>query len=536
MADNTQQKRGTDNIGLFSQFGFTNKNEEQLLQEKETARVTAALANLPQQYSYAGEESLTKAGAFLGAKLLNRFSKPELSAEEKMQLAMKDFAAIGVKNKMEENPEWRAEATQNPQLIAIETMRQMSQFAFDSGDVTTAAELSAEAGRRYMEYRQQSLELTKLDEDVKGSRANRRRAQETHEKQMEDATQIIAPGPNGKYDIANIEDNIITGRYDKELGSFVDSEGNKVDNFITLEQAISLRELAQEEMEDAGVESPEDLPWDARVRLFDSAIPASERTGMRMQFDSLDTQSAIMNAIADRFIEMDRTGKQPGEFLDGAGQITQLVTNMKTAAINVGGTWRVQIAKGTDEEIAAGKGEALYNGPDDKNLVEEYANMIELPEGMDATGDAAAEYQSAIIQLAYAVARSNEPGARQLSDADFKNAIKEIGAAAASPERLRRVILANFARKTKQVRSSIDRSGEIAASVGLTPEEGMTRILGSKARKDRLERFEAVETRFDKLKGDLEVMELSRELDQQEVLAKPTFTGTGTPEDPIIIN
>lgn len=528
MADN--------NIRLFSQFGINNKSEEMILEEKEQARVTAALANLPQQYRYAGDEELTKAGAFLGAKLLNKFKKPELSSEEKMQLAMKDFAAIGVKTKMEEDEKFRAEATENPQLIAIETMRQMSQFAFDAGDVGTAAELSAEAGRRYMEYRKQQLEMNKLQEEITDKQDTRRRAGETHRQKMEKATQILAPGPDGRYNLEDIEGNIITGRYDTDLGSFVDNEGNHISSFITLEQAIDLRELATKEMEDAGVNSPMDLPWDARVRLFDSAVPASERTGMRMQFDALDTQTAIMNAVADMFIEMDESGKQPGEFLDGAGQITQFVTNVKTAAVNVGGTWRVQIAKGTEEEIRAGKGEALFNGPDDKNLVEQYADMIELPEGMDKTGDAAAEYQSAIIQLAYAVARSNEPGARQLSDADFKHALNEIGAAAASPERLRRVILKNFARKTQLVRESINQKGEIAESVGLTAEEGMTRILGKQTRKDKLERFEEVEARFGKLKGDLEIMELSRELDQQEVLATPSYRGTGTPEDPIIID
>jgi hypothetical protein len=530
----------TDQIKLFSQFGIEDRSQEQILAEKEQARVAGALANVNPNESFAGENDLEQAGAFLGAMLVNKFKKPELSPEQKRDLAMKEFAQIGVQKKMEEDEQFRADVEANPQLAAIETMRQMSKFAYDSGDVTLAAEISAEAGRRFMDFRQQQAELAKLKEETAGAKEKRVREGQTHRQKLAETTTIVAPNSEGRYSLEDLEGQMITGRYDTEKGFFVDDEGTEIRNFITLEEAISLRELAQEEMTDGGVQDPSGLDWDAKVRLFNSAISGSERTGLRMQFDALDTQSAVMNSIADMFVEMDESGKQPGEFLDGAGRITEFVTDLSDAAKNVGATWNVQIAKGSPEEIAAGKGEAMFNGPKDKGLVEEYGSLVELPEGMSETGDAAAEYRSSIIQLAYAVARSNEPGARQLSDTDFRNAMKEIGTAAASPERLRRVILANFSRKSKQVEQGVQRVAEIGATVGLSEEQAKALVYGTKGREEKLERWNLTMTRFGDLQEELKVMEQSRDLSAQQVreqegVVAPTITGSGTPDDPIII-
>jgi hypothetical protein len=388
-----------------------------------------------------------------------------------------------------------------------------------------------------VELREQTQAFAALEEKRAQDKDEAQRKEEAHKKDMGEVTSIVAPGPNGRYDLDNIADQIITGRY--ENGEFVDDTGQRITNFMSVEQAVSLKELEQAELGKAGVQNYEDLPIDARTRLFNAALPSGERTGRRMQMDALDTQSDVMNSIADMFVEMDEAGRHPGEFLATAGQVTEFVTNVASQATNLGATWNVQIAKGTLDDIYQGTGETMYNGPGDPALVEEYGSLVRLPEGMNAAGDAAAEYRSSIIQLAYAVARSNEPGARQLSDADFRHAMKEIGAAAGDPNRLRRVILANFARKTRAVSNSYKQTGEIGQAFALTDEQAKEQVYGKGSNVEKLERWAATTARFEKLEEDLEVMEKSREFSQQQVedhLDKvPQYKGTGTSDDPIDI-
>ncbi|NIV33542.1 MAG: hypothetical protein GWN58_30070, partial [Anaerolineae bacterium] len=269
------------NIQLFSQLGIETRGQEQILAEKEQARVAAAMGGVDEREWFPGENDLEKAGAFLGAFLVNKFKKPELSPEEKRDLAAKEFAQTGVKTRMEDDEEFRKSVEANPQLASIETLRQMSKFYYDSGDITLAAEVSAEAGRQYMAFRQQQAELAKMEEETTASREKRKREGEKHKRDIENATSIILPGKDGGFNLQDLENQVVTGRWDPDKEAFVTSEGMEAQNFMTLEEAISLRELAQDEMEDAGVSDPSGLEWDARVRLFNSAISSSERTGLR---------------------------------------------------------------------------------------------------------------------------------------------------------------------------------------------------------------------------------------------------------------
>jgi hypothetical protein len=492
-----------DQIRLFSQFGIQQGTEEQMLQQAEKARVQEALALAGQSRPMQpGDEDLSRAGALLGAALKNKFDKPELTPEQKRDLAMKEYATTEIKKKLKDDPEWAAQVEENPQLAGIETMRQMS---------------------KYMAFREQQAEIAKYHEEMEDKKATRKRNEETHARDIQDTTQIILPGTNG-FSLEKLEEQVVTGRWDPEKEAFVTSEGNEAKNFMTLDEAISLRELGLKAMEEQGVSDVSGLAFDEKMRLFNSAIPASERTGMRMQFDAMDTQSAIMNRTADMFEEFIADGKDPAAFLDGAGKVTTFVTDVAKTVKSLGQTWLVPI-KDQDGNILK-PGDLAADVP------------IEIPEHIkraDETGDAAAEYQSAIVQLAYAVARSNEPGARQLSDTDFRNALRELGAAASDPERLRRVIFQNFKRKADQVNRNVQRVGEIGQTVGLSPNDAKDVVYGKSTRQGSLMRFEETLDRYDALTEDLGALRQATDLSDAgvgPVVEEPEQGGTTeTPAD-----
>jgi hypothetical protein len=56
------------------------------------------------------------------------------------------------------------------------------------------------------------------------------------------------------------------------------------------------------------------------------------------------------------------------------------------------------------------------------------------------SGISFAEWSANVVRLAYSRARAREPGARQLSDTDVKNAMREIGANTTDPEAFRRIM------------------------------------------------------------------------------------------------
>ncbi|MHC4372110.1 MAG: hypothetical protein ACYSW8_31275 [Planctomycetota bacterium] len=522
-----------DQIRLFSQFGIQQGTEEQMLQQAEKARVQEALALAGQSRPMQpGDEDLSRAGALLGAALKNKFDKPELTPQQKQSLAMKEFATTEIKKKLKDDPEWAAQVEENPQLAGIETMRQMSKWAFDAGDITLSAELSMKAGEQYMAFREQQAEIAKYHEEVADKKATRKRNEETHARDIQDATQIILPGTNG-FSLENLEEQVVTGRWDPEKEAFVTSEGNEAKNFMTLEEAISLKELGLKAMEDAGVSDVSGLDFGERVRLFNSAIPASERTGIRLAFDAMDTQSAIMNRVADIFVDFMDKGIDPSTMLDGAGRLTAFSTDLADTIKSVGKTFNVAIARGSTDDLMAGNGEIVATGINSKAFKESYADeisQIQIPADIADIGDKAAEYQSAIIQLAYAVARSNEPGARQLSDTDFRNALKELGAAAADPERLRQVIFNNFKRKADSTARVVDRVGEIATTVGLEDEWGKSNVLGTTVRKDSVLRFDDTLSRFSALEEPLTELRTNSAIN--EVTISPEARGDDVPLPP----
>ena len=67
-----------------------------------------------------------------------------------------------------------------------------------------------------------------------------------------------------------------------------------------------------------------------------------------------------------------------------------------------------------------------------------------VPESLRNSGTQRAEYYATLTQLVYARARTNEPGARQLSDADFKNAMMGLAGTASDPETFRQVMMGNI--------------------------------------------------------------------------------------------
>ena len=468
MAEQTTQN-------LFANLGIDPRSQEEILAAKSQQQILDAIADREGQERFAGQHALEKSGKTAGTLIARAFGgKPKLSPTEQANVDMQDAAKKAIAEKMANNPEFAAEVKENPELLGIESIHQMANAAFAQGNTQIGSQLALEAGKQKIQYQTQKLELEKLGDEVEKGKQDIQIAGNAEKRKLGETTSVVAPNEDGVFDLENLEEQIIPATFDVATSSFVTAEGDQIDKFITLEEAIALRELALEAMEDKGAMTIAELPEEDRVRLFFAAVGQSERAGLRANIGALRTQDQIMNRVADMFQEFTAKGHDPSAFLDTAGKITAFSTGIASTMKALGGTFNAAIAEADGTVVA--------NGINDKRFKESYSEeiaAIQMPEALQGPGDFAAEYQSSIIQLAYAVARSNEPGARQLSDTDFRNALKEIGAAAADPERLRRVILANFARKAEGLQKNLQTIDEIGVSLHLKERQGLSLIAGT---------------------------------------------------------
>ena len=159
--------------------------------------------------------------------------------------------------------------------------------------------------------------------------------------------------------------------------------------------------------------------------------------------------------------------------------------------------------------------------------------VIEVPQSIANDERAIQRYKAAVVQMAYAKARANEPGARQLSDADFKNAIQQIGANAADPEALRQVLFGDITRGVEDFQLWRAQIGENNATKIIQP-SAMRMFDGAYS-----EFTEAFGQHF----GGPEQAGPGLDLVPEEERAsgslgdanRKEITGTGTADDPIIL-
>ena len=198
--------------------------------------------------------------------------------------------------------------------------------------------------------------------------------------------------------------------------------------------------------------------------LLNSTIGTKEQGETRATAKSLAQTTRINNNILRMLGESAQRGEEIN-FLGGTGKglnwVNNFVNNVKSAwreggssvgayrtAINIGGV------KDKEGGYEGGKSTTLKGLAEDKDSETAQA-LGEAMSALGYSGNMANKYQSQVMELAYATARANEPGARQLSDADIANALKIIGTNASNPEAMRQIFRDNVSRAVKRHEDNI---------------------------------------------------------------------------------
>jgi hypothetical protein len=178
----------------------------------------------------------------------------------------------------------------------------------------------------------------------------------------------------------------------------------------------------------------------------DLGISDREQKEIRDQVGAVGAMARGAVAMREALAESAQLGAGVN-IMDGTGKITGAANKVleiaSGVARSIGATLDVQDADGQSQGILSqAPTAAKYVSRNFKELDESLFDLV--PSHLRKSEVARAKYYSALTRITYAQARSNEPGARQLSDEDFRRSLVQMAGNASDPEAFRQVMQGNM--------------------------------------------------------------------------------------------
>lgn len=207
--------------------------------------------------------------------------------------------------------------------------------------------------------------------------------------------------------------------------------------------------------------------------LDEYGIAKSEAGAIRASQMASYGQMQSMAEIDDLFTEALNAGR-PVNFTSDYGKLAQLGERWT----NFAGSLAESVSPtngvvGKIDLVDKGKTFNLDSASDRLQYTQQYLSEIKklMPANMAADAQYADRYASLIVDLAYATARAAEPGAKALTNEDFKRAMQVIGGNMSNPETLRKIMFTK-AMKTTQL---------LDQNLAQFPEEVRKKLIGDEA-------------------------------------------------------
>ena len=431
---------------FLERFGIDPRSQQAILAAAEQQRIRDAVAyNDKNREQFAGQHLLEDSGAAIAALLANKFNKPELTEEQKRGQEAKQQAEQAVALMEAGGAFDNGSGDVDPLKKANEYQRVLAGNLIKVGD-PRGIDMARELDERMKQEEVYKEERTAAGLDIDGKRidntrntigiARDRLALEKSQFDHERGKFLIKRGELAPVYMAGSDNpNASIMAYIGDDGSATTMDKNKNIYSIPLGEYTTVR--------------PDD-PSANGGSGTDRYVPTpTEQANIRASQRSIMTQMRLAGVMVDALVKStDETGTI--DIMDGAGKFQTFAVNLANntnAVLRQGEKW-IGLTDGDPNDPNSkilGRVDGTISGA--MNYVKsnaEYMNtFIPIPDNIREGSVQAQRYQAAVVQMAYAKARANEPGARQLSDADFKNAIKQIGAAATDPEALRQILVDN---------------------------------------------------------------------------------------------
>ena len=429
-----------DYTGMLQQFGLPTVSPEEY--EKQKAR---ALYQQSVQGIQPNDVSMASMGARIGS-LAAAHSNKGIDPETQKKFQLVQLAQQRMKKFQQESPEeWEEMSVEDRGMFFNKTLAS-SAFELGLNDIGASAAVNFAQQKRKREL--QDKELQRLGMDI------RQRQRENKHAAWEREIARSSGKPITIYPLNSTDPN--SGREGMQLpnGDVVVFENGK-------ERVLK----------------PGTFTTDRPTGLVGGTSGGGGRSSTGLTPSAADTVRvhtlSLYNQMGTAIDMADLLGEAAAatgsvDFLAEAGLMQKFATsiaNNTAAAIRaVGGTVTAPVVIGEagseDAEIVG-----YYNpdAPGDVNaLVQKMGQTNYLRDSYEsvfgsirANSSRFQRWQAMVVRMAYARAMAREPGARQLSDADFKNAVNEIGAASTSPETFRQIIATGIMRDLDGMRARL---------------------------------------------------------------------------------
>lgn len=349
-------------------------------------------------------------GRMLGNKLSGGDKSGALTPEEE-----KDLQTMELANKKMSELRGSAEFQKlDPTQQSFAMTDALAAASFESGEIDAYLQLTATNAQRKMDYRRSNAELEKLGIENETAQieldATEDAAEAAHDNFIKGRPQSFVRLVEGNPDMSSI--NTLRRRHD---GTITDLDGNQVDpsEYMLLDDAAKIASIYK--AQGAGTVSNTDR--------FKSLFTAKQRQEMDGQIRDLEKMSRISSQMSKTILNTD----QPGNLTGNVGNFNRVTNDLLKTVQGVGRT--VQVFASVDPETGAGVGKGMGL----KAAAEKHIDDSWVPEEFRSDARAASQWKASIMQMVYADARLEEPGARQLSDADITNAMSRLGVNGTDP-------------------------------------------------------------------------------------------------------
>lgn len=417
MAENTPPNT------LFGQFGLPELSLEKYEQEIKQMAPTIVRKELGVGFDKPGAFSKAAAG-FAG---LAGLGGANLTDEEKAKFKVVDQTRTAVKKMREESPELWEAMDEDQKADFMQT--QMIRSANDNGLPEIGLSAARNLADRRVNRSIQQAELARVNQATGTSATTQKEAEQRMSIRDAGAPDDVKDffDPASGRGVSGI---VMPGGY-----VMVDGVRRHMSELIPAN-------IYEANMRAANARNRPGSGGVSTTALFKQSMGAGPAKEARAQYGAYQKQHQITNRIYDLFEKAIEDGFNPASFIDGSGRLVSTLSNLSATMGGIIDAWRLPGEEsGTNSTLA----NQYVDEWGEELGIDSVSDLIALPEGLTIP---AAEYESMVVELAYAVARANEPGARQLSDTDFKNALKEIGAKAADPRKLIEITFRKFQRST----------------------------------------------------------------------------------------
>lgn len=423
--------------GLLQQFGLPQMSEEEILAQRNKARLKEALGNIDVSGAPRIERDFRKIGQKVGSALGIKANPSELSPDEQAKADAVAAATAKFEEKRTEDPGLANDPIRNQ----LEYQKLLAEELIQRGDVATAVQIVTATEQQRKAVEKQDLELEKLGLDIEGRRTQNRATLFNTEKNefVFKRGELTTVYPKGSSD----PNAGFTAYISNEDGSAIGLDGSSV----PLGEYTTVRP-----------QSPKTGRAGGRpITPGDLGVPDSEAKGIRDQaraaMRQVDASLVMKEAMEESILGEDGSVNILGAQGGISNGFVKIVDTLQGLARQIGGSVEITNGAGKGRDLAKPGSSMAYVRSNWKELDEDLAQFV--PENLRNDSRAREKFYSAMVQAAFAKARAQEPGARQLSDEDFKRAVAAMAGATTDPESFREITFGNIMQDVTAVKDGL---------------------------------------------------------------------------------